>query len=48
LNASDCQNSFKQFRKTIRPNMKWNWMVEEITNELQGFYNASQATEAGN
>jgi hypothetical protein len=37
LNASDCQLSFKQFRKTIRPNMKWNWMVENVTDELQEF-----------
>jgi predicted phage terminase large subunit-like protein len=38
--ANEARYSFKVFRQTIRPNMKWNWMVEEITSELQMFYNA--------
>ena len=40
VNAIDCQQSFKQFRRTIRPKMKWGWMVDAVTHELQGFYNA--------
>jgi predicted phage terminase large subunit-like protein len=40
INAGEAQRSFRQFRKTIRPGMKWNWMVAEITQELQFFYNA--------
>jgi hypothetical protein len=39
-NAYDAKHSFKAFRKTIRPGMKWNWMVEAITIELQAFYEA--------
>jgi hypothetical protein len=34
------QTSFREFRAAIHPNMKWNWMVEVITEELQLFYEA--------
>jgi hypothetical protein len=39
-NALLAQRSFKEFRGTVRPGMKRNWMTEIITMELQGFYNA--------
>jgi hypothetical protein len=38
--AREARYSFKVFRQTVRPDMKWNWMVEDITKELQMFYNA--------
>jgi hypothetical protein len=38
--ADDAQRSFKAFRKAIHPDLKWNWMVEIITEELQLFYEA--------
>jgi hypothetical protein len=34
------QRSFKEFRKIVRPGMKWNWMVDHITQEMQRFYDA--------
>jgi hypothetical protein len=42
-NAIKARHSFSEFRQTIRPDMKWNWMTDIITNELQGFYNAFAA-----
>jgi hypothetical protein len=42
-NADKCQRSFKAFRKAIHPEMRWNWMVERITYELQMFYEAFEA-----
>ena len=35
--AAECIRSFKTFRATIRPNMKWNWMVERVCDEMQVF-----------
>jgi len=29
VNADECQQSFKSFRKTIHPRLKWNRMVDE-------------------
>jgi hypothetical protein len=34
-NAIEARDSFKRFRLTIRPGMKWNWMAERVTQELQ-------------
>jgi hypothetical protein len=39
-NAFRARESFAEFRRTIRPGMKWNWMTAAITEELQKFYNA--------
>jgi hypothetical protein len=41
-NAIKARHSFSEFRQTIRPDMKWNWMTDVVT-ELQGFYNAFAA-----
>jgi hypothetical protein len=42
-NAIKARHSFSEFRQTIRPDMKWNWMTDIVTNELQGFCNAFAA-----
>jgi hypothetical protein len=38
--AEVCRHSFKAYRQAVHPNLKWNWAVEEITKELQQFYEA--------
>jgi hypothetical protein len=38
--ADVCRQSFKAYRQAIHPKLKWNWAVEEITDELQLFYEA--------
>jgi transposase len=45
-NAYKAKDSFKEFRKTIRPGMKWNWMVDVVTHELQKFYEAMRDATA--
>jgi hypothetical protein len=41
--ADVCRQEFKAYRQAIHPNLKWNWAVEEITEELQLFYEAFEA-----
>jgi hypothetical protein len=38
--AEVCRQEFKAYRQAIHPKLKWNWAVEEITEELQLFYEA--------
>jgi hypothetical protein len=42
-NSYLAQESFKAFRKTVRPNMIWNPFVIRLTRELQRFGDAFEA-----
>ena len=38
LSRARARESFREFRRQIKPQMLWGWWLEDVTNHLQRFY----------